>query len=260
MRRANEAIIRERYQIPTVDEVLHNLNQSTVFSKLDLKWGYHQLELPPDSRSITTFTTHCGLYRYKRLMFGINSAPEVYQHVIQQKLQGCEGVANISDDIIVHGRSTEEHNKRLQQVLERLKEKNLTLNAEKCKFHMTQLVSVELVLTGKGIGPTEDKVRAIVDAREPQNTSEVRRFLVLANYNARFIPDFATVAEPLQRLTKKGVRFEFGDEQRKAFTELKKRLSSAEILGYFDKDAKTLIIADASPVGLGAVLIQEHMG
>ena len=218
MRRANEAIIRERYQIPTVDEVLHNLNQSTVFSKLDLKWGYHQLELYPDSRSITTFTTHCGLYRYKRLMFGINSAPEVYQHVIQQTLQGCEGVANISDDIIVHGRSTEEHNKRLQQVLERLKEKNLTLNAEKCKFHMTQLVFVGLVLTDKGIGPTEVKVRAIVDAREPQNASEVRSFLGLANYNARFIPDFATVAEPLRRLTKKGVRFEFGDEQRKAFT------------------------------------------
>ncbi|XP_044180988.1 uncharacterized protein K02A2.6-like [Acropora millepora] len=125
--------------------------KAQVFSKLDLNWGYHQLELHRDSRSITTFTTHCGLYRYKRLMFGINSAPEVYQHVIQQTLQGCEGVANISDDIIVHGKSTEEHNKRLQQVLERLKEKNLTLNTKKCKFHMTQLVFVGLVLT-------EDKV------------------------------------------------------------------------------------------------------
>ena len=169
-------------------------------------------------------------------------------------------MANISDDIIVHGRSTEEHNKRLQQVLERLKEKNLTLNAEKCKFHMTQLVFVGLVLTEKGIGPTEGKVRAIVDARKPQNASEVRSFFGLADYNARFIPDFATVAEPLRRLTKKGARFEFGDEQRKAFTELKKRLSSAEILGYFDKDAKTLIITDASPVGLGAVLVQEQHG
>ena len=260
MRRANEAIIRERYPIPTVDKVLHNLNQSTVFSKLDLKWGYHQLELHPDSQSVTTLTLHCGLYRYKCLMFGINSAPEVYQHVIQQTLQGCEGVANISDDIIVRGRSTEEHNKRLQQVLERLKEKNLTLNAEKCKFHMTQLVFVGLVLTNKGIGPTKDKVRAIVDAREPQNASEVRRFLGLANYSAPFIPDFATVVEPLHRLTKKGVRFEFGDEQRKAFTELKKRLSSTGILGYFDKDAKMLIITDASLVGLGAVLIQEQHG
>ena len=193
-------------------------------------------------------------------MFGISSAPEVYQHVIQQSLHGCEGVANISDDIIVHGKNTEEHDKRLQQVLERLKEKNLTLNAEKCRFHMTQMVFMGLVLSDNGIGSTEDKVKAIVDAREPQSASEVKSFLGLANYNARFIPDFATVAEPLRRLTKKGVRFEFGEEQKDSFNELKRRLSSAETLGYFDKEAKTLIIADASPVGLGAILIQEQEG
>ncbi|KAL9985304.1 hypothetical protein ACROYT_G007692 [Oculina patagonica] len=117
MRRANEAIIRERYPIPTVDEVLQNLNKSTVFSKLDLR------------------------------------------------------------------------------------------------FHMTQMVFMGLVLTNNGIGPAKDKVKAIVDAREPHSASEVRSFLGLANYNAQFIPDFATVAEPLRRLTiKKGVRFEFGDE------------------------------------------------
>lgn len=243
-----------------MDEVLQSLNQSTMFSKMDLKWGYHQLELHPDSRSITTFTTHCGLYQYKRLMFGISSAPEVYQHVIQQSLQRCQGVANISDDIIIHGKNTEEHDRRLQRVLERLKEKNLTLNAEKCKFHMTQMVFMGVVLSNNGIGPAEDKVKAIVDAREPQSASEVRSFLGLANYNARFIPDFATVTEPLQKLTKKGVRFEFGEEQKNAFNELKRRLSSADNLGYFDKDAKTLIIADASPVGLGAILIQEQQG
>ena len=109
-------------------------------------------------------------------------------------------------------------------------------------------------------GLHEDKVKAIVDAREPQSASEVRSFLGLANYNARFIPDFATVAEPLRRLTKKGVHFKFGEEQKNAFNELKRKLSSAETLGYFDKDAKTLIIADASPVGLGAILIQEQQG
>ena len=104
-------------------------------------------------------------------MFGISSAPEVYQHIIQQVLQDCEVVANISDDINVHGRSTEEHNKKLERVLERLKEKNLTLNAEKCRFHMTQMVFIGLVLSNKGTGPTEDKVRAIREAREPQNAS-----------------------------------------------------------------------------------------
>ena len=144
MRRGNKPIIRESYPVPTVNKIL----QCTVFSKLDLKWVYHQLELLFDSRSITTFTTHFGLYRYKRLMVGINSAPEVYQHVIQQALQGCKGVANISDDIILHGRNSEENDKRLQQLLEKLKEKN----AEKCKFHMTQIVFMRLVLTVKSIG------------------------------------------------------------------------------------------------------------
>ena len=110
MRRANEAIIREHYPIPTVDEVLQNLNQSTVFSKLDLRWGYHQLELHPDSRRITTFTTHCGLYRYERLKFSSRSVPACHPTT----LQGCEGIANISDDIIVHGKNNEEHDKRLQ--------------------------------------------------------------------------------------------------------------------------------------------------
>ena len=103
------------------------------------------------------------------------------------------------------------------------------------------------MLSDNGIGPAEDKVKAIVDAREPQSAPEVRSFLGLANYNARFIPDFATVAEPLRRLTKKGVRFEFGEEQKSAFNELKRRLSSAETLGYFDKNAKTLIIDRRKP-------------
>ena len=89
-----------------VDEVLAELNGATMFSKIDLKWGYHQIELDPDSRDITTFATHMGLYRYKRLMFGINAAPEHYQRIIRNVLQDCDGVQNISDDIIVHGTTT----------------------------------------------------------------------------------------------------------------------------------------------------------
>ena len=127
-------------------------------------------------------------------MFGITSAPEVYQRVIQQALPCCEGMGNIAD------------HKRLQRVRQRLKKKNLTLNAKKCKFYMTKMVFMGRLLTDKGIGPTEE-VRAIVDARQPQNALEVRHFLGLANYNALLISDFAAVAEPLCRLTKKGVRF-----------------------------------------------------
>ena len=109
MRWVNTAVIRERYPIPTVEEILQHLTGACVFSKLDLRWGYHQIELDEQSRHYTTFATHTGLYRYKRLMFGVSAAPEIYQHVIQQSLQGCPGMPNISDDIIVFGKTQQEH-------------------------------------------------------------------------------------------------------------------------------------------------------
>ncbi|CAK8692680.1 uncharacterized protein LOC143462177 [Clavelina lepadiformis] len=127
MHRANEAIVRERHPIPTVEELLLELNGSTVFSKLDLKWGFHQIMLDEDSRHVTTFVTHQGLYRYKRLMFGLNSAPEKYQKIIRDVLKNCIGVANIADGVIVHGQNREEHDRRLSAVLDKLEEAGLTL-------------------------------------------------------------------------------------------------------------------------------------
>ena len=138
MRCANKAIIRVRHPIPTIDEVLEDMQEGSVFSKLDLKWGYHQIELSEESCGITTFVTHKGLFRYKRLMFGITSAPGKYQPVIQQVLQDCSGTANISDDIIIYGPNTSEHDKRLEKVLTRLKDRGLTLNKEKCVFHIAK--------------------------------------------------------------------------------------------------------------------------
>lgn len=120
MERANQAIVRELHPIPTVDDVLYQLNRSTVFSKLDLRWGFHQIELEEQSRNITTFITHEGLFRYKRLMFGISSAPDLYQRTIQQVLEGCEGAYNIHDDIIIHGRTVKEHDVRLRKTFERI--------------------------------------------------------------------------------------------------------------------------------------------
>ena len=202
MRQANRAIIRERHPIPTIDEVLQAMNDSQVFSKLDLKWGYHQIELEESSRPITTFVTHQGLYRYKRLMFGISSAPEKYQQVIHQIFQDCEGVQNISDDIIVHAPSQELHDIRLKQALNRIKERGLTLNKEKCQFNLNKLIFMGHVLSYRGINPTEDKVLAIAKARRPESAREVRSFLGLVTFCSRFIPHLATLAEPMRKLTK----------------------------------------------------------
>jgi len=102
MRVGNTSVKRVRHPIPTIDELLQDMNSSNIFSKLDVTWAYHQIELKPESREITTLVTHNGLFRYKRLMFGVICAPEMYQKVMQQVLQGCERVHNIMDDIIVH--------------------------------------------------------------------------------------------------------------------------------------------------------------
>ena len=258
MRQANQAVIRERYPIPTVEEVLQDFNQSTVFSKLDIKLAYHQIELDPSSREITTFMTHKGMYRYKRLMFGISCAPEMYNKILQQTLDGCDGVQSIFDDIVVHGKTQAEHDKHLEATLQRLCEKGLTLNIDKCQFNMSHIEFMGHILSEHGVGLAKSKVEAVQNARQPKSVSEVRSFLGLVNFSGRFIPNLATIAEPLRKLTRNGVPFNWGPEQTRAFDELKTQLSNASILGYYDPTAQTLVITDASPVGLGAVLAQKH--
>ena len=250
VRRANEAISRERLPIPTVDEVLEELNGSTVFSKLDLRHGFHQVELHADSRDITTFVTHDGLFRYKRLSFGVNAAPEKYQYIISQVIADIEGVINIADDLIVHGKTVAEHDQSLHKLLARLEEKNLTLNGEKCTFGMGKVVFMGIFLSKHGIGPTEEKVRAVKEATRPSSVSEVRSFLGLVGFSSRFIPDFATKAEPLRVLCRKDEKFLWGKAQEEAFNTLKEDMARASMLAYFDRGAPTEVIADASPVEL----------
>jgi hypothetical protein len=125
---------------------------------------------------------------------------------------------------------------------------------------MDRIVFMGMLLSEKGIGPTEERVKAVTDAREPGNVAEVRSFFGLVSYSSRFIPGFATISEPLRKLTKNSEPFIFGPEQKKSFQDLKDCLAKATTLAYFDKEAPTKVIADASPVGLGAVLVQEQHG
>ena len=125
---------------------------------------------------------------------------------------------------------------------------------------MDRLIFMGILLSKAGIGPTEERVRAIVEARPPDNVHELRSFLGPANYSARFIPQFATTVEPLYKLLQKDVPFNFGPKQQAAFAKLKKGMSEASTLAYYDRQAPTKMIADASPVGLGAVLVQEKEG
>ena len=136
------------------------MNGSTKFSKIDLKWAFHQIELHPDSRDITTFVTHKGLFRYKRLIYSVNAAPEIFQHTIEQVLAACEGSCVIADDIIVLG-TDDDHDNRVEGVMKTLKEKGVTANPEKCVFGMDKLVFTGHVLSPLGLQPAEAKIEAI---------------------------------------------------------------------------------------------------
>jgi hypothetical protein len=172
MRRANEAILRTRHPIPTVEEMLSDMSQAALFSKLDLKWGFHQIELSEKSRDVTTFVTHKGLFRFKRLLFGANAAPEEYQNILQQVLQHCEGTRVIADDIVVFGKDAEEHKHRLEKVLQTLCDRNLTLNVKKCSFGLDRIEFMGHVLSRDGLSPTEAKVKAITHAKRPATASK----------------------------------------------------------------------------------------
>ena len=258
MRRANAAVLRERHPMPTLDDILHEMTGARVFSKLDLAQSFHQIELDESSRIITTFVTHKGLCRYKRLMFGISCAPEMHQRVIQQVLEGCEGVRNIADDIIVYAPTLEQHDRRLDAVLRRLQDAGLKLNGEKCQFGMTELTFMGHRLSRAGVTATDDKVDAVLRAREPRTASEVRSFLGLVTFLGRFIPDLSTISAPLRDLTKSGVAWRWGKQEGDSFSELKRKLADRNVLAYFSQTAETQLVVDASPVGLGAVLLQRQ--
>ena len=146
-------------------------------------------------------------------MFGLSCAQEMYQNVMQQTLQGYEGVHYILDDIIVYWGYQQEHDQILNRVLEVLKEKGLTLNKGKCELNMSQLIFMGHVLSARGIGPAEVKVEAVNQARESKNASEVKSFLGLVNYSGRFLPDLATLSTPLIDLTQMNTEFIWGKKQ-----------------------------------------------
>lgn len=200
--------------------------------------------------------TRKGLFRYTRLMFGINCAPEIFQKLMEQILIGCEGVINFIDDIVVYAPTKELHDARLRKVLDRVREFNITLNKAKCKFGVTEIEFYGHILSAKGIKPKHDKLKAVKEFRAPTNAEEVRSFLGLVNYVGKFIPNLATISEPLRKLTKKDAHFMWQKEQQVAFDVLKQKLTDDLVLGYYDVKCRTQVVADASPVGLGAVLIQ----
>lgn len=198
MRCASKAIRRERHIMPTVDDILNAVHRAKWFSKRDLNSAYHQVELDKESRYITTFSTHLGLRRYKRLFFGISSAGEIFHSLIGEILSDLDGVIHTMDDILVHGETREQLVKRAAKLDKRLEDRGLTVNEKKRKDCINEVKFYGLVLSDKGCRIDPDKVEAVEKTSCPNSKSDVKSFLGLTDYCARFIPNNATVTEPLR--------------------------------------------------------------
>ncbi|MFZ1075317.1 MAG: reverse transcriptase family protein [Minisyncoccia bacterium] len=254
----NKAVIPDRYPLPTIEELSRFFAGSRYFTKIDLKWGYLQVLLHPSVRHLTAMITPLGLFQWKRLPFGLSSAPSYFQMVMSIITKGLEGVKFLIDDIIICGRLKAEHDIRLEQLCKRLHEYNVLINDDKSKFCVTSVDFVGHTVSSQGVSPLQSNIEAITKLETPDSTKRVRSFLGAANFYRKFIPHFSDIAEPLVSLTRKDAEFIWNPAHQQAFEKLRAALGSTDILAHFDSDMPTLLTTDASGIALAAYLSEIH--
>ena len=255
-RTINPHLQEKTFPLPTPDEVFSTLANGESFSKLDLARAYKQMEVEESSQPYLTINTHLGLFRYRRLPFGIASAPAMWQKAMSVVLQGCRRVVYYIDDILVTGRTRQEHEQNLHQVFQRLEQFGLRVKPSKCKFFQERVEFLGHVITPEGVHPTQERVNGILAAAEPRNKKELKSFLGLMTYNVKFLPTLADVLHPLYALLKKDRRWLWGKQQKKAFKKAKKLVCKAPVLTHYDVNKPIKLYCDASPYGLGACLVE----
>ncbi|XP_064473364.1 uncharacterized protein K02A2.6-like [Ornithodoros turicata] len=197
----------DKYPLPTATEMFAILANGAVFSKLDLAQAYLQLPVDEESSNLLTLNTPLGLFKVKRLPFGVSAAPGIFQRFIETLLRDIPGVAVYLDDIIITSRCVKEHDQRVQAVLERLQHSGLRLNGKKCLFAVPAMDFLGFKISAAGIRPCADKVKAIHGAREPRDKKELQAFLGLVNFYERFVANKATLPEPLHRPLDKNAKW-----------------------------------------------------
>ena len=258
----NNAIMRSHYPLPIIEEVTTRLTKAKVFSVLDAKTGFWQVRLSEASSYLTTFNTPFGRYRWKRMPFGISSAPEVWQQKMNELVEGLSGVEVIADDFLICGcgantrEATVNHDINLQQFLQRAKERGLILNREKVKLRLNAVPFIGHLLTDKGLAPDPHKVSAIVNMPTPTNVKSLQQLLGMVQYLAKFLPQLLTVTEPLRQLGHKGVEWKWLATHDSAVRKVKELICKAPVLRYFDPAIELTLQCDASESGLGYALLQ----
>lgn len=261
-RKLNKVTVFDAEPMPDPEEMMAKISQSRYFSKIDLCKGYWQIPMRPQDRDLTSFLSPDGLFRFKVMPFGMSNSPATFNRLMRKVLKGLQYTVCFLDDILIHTESFEEHLLELKRVFERLRQAHLTAKPSKCEIGQIQLVYLGHII-GEGVmKPTDEKIKAIQEAPRPTTKKEVRSFLGLLGYYRKFVPNFSTVAAPLSDLTKKGVpnRFDWRPECEQSFKTLKSMLLFSPILRLPDLSKTFILRTDASNLGVGAVLMQDHDG
>ena len=263
-RRLNAITRKDVFPMPRIDDMLEQLKGKRIFTTLDAKSGYWQVQMDPTSREKTAFRTSNGLYEFLVMPFGLCNAPATFQRLIQQVLSGMGNdhpfCCAYFDDILVYSDNVQQHIQHLQQVFLRLRSVGLLLHPKKCRFAEPSVSYLGHIVSKDGILPDPGKVSAVQQFPVPTTVKGVRQFLGLASYYRHFVPNFAKIAGPLYVLTKQTVSFQWTSNCQDSFERLKCLLASPPVLAYPDFEATFILHTDASGDGLGAVLEQDDDG
>ena len=259
----NKAIRREHYPLPTIEDVATRLHKAKVFTVLDVKKGFWHVELEEESSLLTTFNTPFGRYRWKRMPFGICSAPEVFQRRMHELIEGLQGVEVVADDFVVVGfgetqeNAIKDHDQNLEEFLQRCAARGVKLNSNKVSLRQREVPFIGHIATDRGLCVDPAKVRAIVEMPQPTDVAGVQRLLGMAQYLAKFLPHLSDLTKPIRDLTQKDVTWVWDQPQEKAFKELKNAITSTPVLRYYNLEEEVTLQCDASQTGLGAALMQN---
>ena len=259
-RKLNDISIKNRYPLPLAADIINRLKEAKVFTKFDVRWGYHNVRIKDGDEWKAAFVTNRGLFEPKVMFFGLTNSPATFQslmNTIFADLIATGKVAVYLDDILIFSSTLDEHRKVVHEVLRRLEEHDLYLRPEKCEFERDEIEYLGLVIRQGRVSMDPIKVKAITGWPKPNNLRDLRGFVGFANFYRRFIKDFSRIARPLHDLTKKDVPFIWGETQQKAFDTLRDAFVKDPILATWDPNRPTRLEVDASGYATGGVLSQR---
>ena len=253
----NSQLETHRHPIPRPEDLMQKLGGGYGFTKIDLADAYNQVKLAPESQRRLALSTHRGILLQTRLPFGITSAPGYFQNIMDKLTSDLQGVAVYMDDLLVSGADAQQHLRNLRALLQRLQDKGLRCNLAKCVFAQSSVEYLGHTLSRNGVSKGK-KVDAVIRMPPPSNTSTLRSFLGSVQFYGKFIPNLATLSEPLNRLLRKETPWEWNVQEQEAFQTLKDELGKDHVLVHFDPALQVGISCDASNVGIGVVLFHRY--